>query len=149
MVRHNNKKLSRLFLAIVLLTFFVVGLALFANNQFNSQQVFYPGNGQTSKDPGSGPSADEQKTLEEYRKKCPLQQHLFDVDTSKLDIIDYKCSENEQHKNLVKAIGEEVQVEIYSQNFEEGKKMFRDWLETKGLQESSTLRITYTHKPQE
>jgi hypothetical protein len=65
---------------------------------------------------------------------------------SNFAITSTRCSENNLFKDQVKS-GEEVEIEIYTKDFEMGKQEFSAWLKTNGLAESPTLRITYTHNP--
>jgi hypothetical protein len=137
----NNKTL----LIVLLVAVLCIGLVVL--NKRN-ERVYYPGNGETQRDPGSAPSSEEQKQLDQYYKECPFIKAFTDSGGSPTEIgikvTSMKCSAD-QDSTIAK--GEEVKVEIQTTDFEAGKKLFRDWLKSKGLSESPTLRITYIHKP--
>ena len=139
----NNKKMI---IGITLVVF--VLLFIPAKNYLTDMYWYYNNNGETGgNQPPQGPSEAEQKEIDEYYKKCPLDKLSFEYRGSDFKITSARCSENEQFKDTVSK-GEDGKVEIYTQDFEEGKQLFRDWLSSKGLSESLKLRITYTHKPQ-
>jgi hypothetical protein len=108
---------------------------------------YYNNNGETGKETGQGPSAEELVRLAEYDKKCPLDALTFKYKGEDFNIWNVKCSYNADPDFQAKKPGEDGTVEIYTKDFEQGKLEFRDWLKSYNLEESSKLRIIYEHKP--
>ena len=95
--------------------------------------------------PGQGSSEEEQARLDEYEKNCPLEALLFEAETTNFNMIQVRCSYDPAYSTIDS--GEESTVEIYTQDLEQGKQEFRDWLAENGLEEGERLRVTYEHKP--
>jgi hypothetical protein len=130
-----NKKVS----AVVVILILLILVGLFYQNR----------NKLISKDPGYQPLVEYGKELDTYYKACPLDSLFWESqkDKSFFEIVDLKCSENEAPEFKTGKKGEEANIEIHTQDFEEGKTKFIAWLKSQGLEESPTLRITFVHKP--
>lgn len=103
---------------------------------------YYKSNGETHRDIPSGPNNEDLAAMEKDKNECPfLYSQISDVGDT-YELTNYGCSWRDGVK-----YGEEMDVNITTTDFAQGKKEFQDLLASKGLSESSTLRITYTHKP--
>lgn len=102
------------------------------------------------KDPGFQPLVEYGKYLEKIDKQCPLldlyTKKDFSLETNEFKLTDVICS---AEKIWDINEGEEATVEIYTENFEQGKANFKIWFENLGFQEGSHLRLNYVSKPQE
>lgn len=80
-----------------------------------------------------------------FLEKCNLMEKMFDVPSGDFEIVEYKCSAQEKFRSKM-LDGQELVVEIFTQNFNKGIDIFRDWLISQDFQESDKLRINYQHK---
>lgn len=121
----------------ILLTLLVV--ILFGIYTYKTTTRFHEND---SEIPGTLPSQDIK-----FLEKCNLYNNFFDAKSESFELVDYKCSEEQEFKNKIPD-GQDLTVDIFTKDFEQGKQLFRNWLKEHDLEESNKLRITYIHKPQ-
>lgn len=92
----------------------------------------------------SRPPKEAIQEMQEQEKKCPVFTIRFDAPEGNFKIKLVNCP---FATYTDEDLGEDVTVEIYTSDFEQGKQAFRDWLVENGLQESDKLRVEYIHKP--
>ncbi len=87
-----------------------------------------------------------------FESKCPVkylaynfnsERPLYALKTSEYHFIEMLCS----HEQLAIDNGEQITVEIYTKNLEDGKRAFREALAKDGFKESDKLRVVYIHVP--
>jgi hypothetical protein len=126
-----------LIITIVILIFSTAGFYLLWN-------LYSPN--EDEKAIGQEPTKEEQEILEEYDQNCPMDSLIFEAEKENIfNVTNVKCSYNELYKDI--QTGEDVTVEIYTEDLEEGKREFLNWLTENELSVSDKLRVEYIHKP--
>lgn len=100
--------------------------------------------------PPAGPSKEEQAGLDNFYNKCKFFSAYNDSlgfpEDAKFKLASKRCSE--EFDSTVRE-GEEIKIEILTNNYDEGIKEFRNWLKDNDLVESDKLRVIYIYKPKE